>query len=35
MTGCLATRILVEHGRAVGVEYRRNGRAESVRPSAR
>jgi choline dehydrogenase-like flavoprotein len=30
-TGCLATRILIERGRAVGVEYVREGRAETAR----
>ena len=30
-TGALATRILVEHGRAAGVEYRRDGETRSVR----
>ncbi|RMH54785.1 MAG: GMC family oxidoreductase, partial [Bacteroidetes bacterium] len=30
-TGALACRVLVEHGRAVGVEYRRHGRKHRVR----
>ena len=33
-TGCLAHRILVERGRAVGVAYSRSGRLETVRAEA-
>ena len=31
LTGCHATRILIEHGRAVGVEYRQGGAVKTVR----
>ncbi|MGC4051992.1 MAG: GMC family oxidoreductase N-terminal domain-containing protein [Paludibaculum sp.] len=31
LTGCLATRIRIENGSAVGVEYQRNGRLEFAR----